>query len=247
MSYNPFSLEGKTILVTGASSGIGKAVAVECSKMGASLIVTGRNEERLQETFLLLDQAKPNQQFAADLTQLNDVEKLVSILPILNGIVHCAAIIKKLPLKFISEKALQEITSANVFAPVMLSQQICRKKLLNNKGSIVFISSIASTVASLGNIMYMSTKGALNSLARGMALELSENGTRVNCIEPALIKTNLTNVLTQADLENYEKKFPLGRFGKPEEVAYAALYLLSDATEWMKGSVIKIDGGVTLR
>ena len=233
-------------MVTGASSGIGKAVAVECSKMGAIIIATGRDKVRLQETFSLLDQTKPNQQFAADLTQHSDIEKLVSTLPSLNGIVHCAAIIKKLPLKFISEKALQEITSANVFAPVILSQQIHKKKLLNSKGSVVFISSIASSVASLGNIMYMSTKGALNSLAKGMALELSEKGIRVNCIEPALIRTNLTDVLTQSDLENYQKKFPLGRFGKPEEIAYAAIYLLSDATEWMTGSIIKIDGGVTL-
>ncbi len=246
MNYNPFSLDGKTILVTGASSGIGKAIAVECSKMGANIIITARSRDRLQETFLALDAAKTNYQFEADLTLGDDIEKLVSLLPSLDGVVHCAAVIKKLPLKFISEKVLQQIMSANLFAPAILSQQIIKKKLLNNKGSVVFISSIAATVASLGNIMYMASKGAVNSLARGMALELSEKGIRVNCIEPALIKTNLTNVLTQEDLANYEKKFPLGRFGNPEEVAYAAIYLLSDATEWMTGSTIKIDGGVTL-
>jgi NAD(P)-dependent dehydrogenase (short-subunit alcohol dehydrogenase family) len=247
MSYNPFSLEGKTILVTGASSGIGRAVAIECSKMGAIVIITGRNPERLAETFSELSGQYANQQIIADLTINDDLEKLVLALPSLNGIVHCAAIIKKLPLKFITEKALEEIIHANLTAPAILTQKLIRKNLLQKKGSIIFISSIASKVASLGNIMYMASKGAINSLARGMALELAEKGIRVNCIEPALIRTNLTNVLTEQDLENYEKKFPLGRFGKPEEVAYAAIYLLSDATEWVTGSIITIDGGITLR
>lgn len=247
MTYNPFSLAGKTILVTGASSGIGRSVAIECSKMGATVIITGRNPERLAKTFLALEAGKEHQNIAADLTVSAALDGLVLALPELNGIVHCAAIIKKLPLKFINESAFQDIINTNLVAPALLSQKIVRKNLLQKNGSIVFISSIASKIASLGNIMYMASKGAISSLARGMALELSEKGIRVNCIEPALVLTNLTNVLTEADLENYKKKFPLGRFGRPEEVAFAAVYLLSDTTEWVTGSVITIDGGVTLR
>jgi NAD(P)-dependent dehydrogenase (short-subunit alcohol dehydrogenase family) len=247
MTYNPFSLNNKTILVTGASSGIGKAMAIECSKMGATLVITGRNRERLEETFTALDKNGLHLHVDADLTNESEMEKLLAAVPVLDGVVHCAAIIKKLPLKFISQQAFAEINNANLVAPAMLTQKLFKKKLLNKGASIIFISSIASKTASLGNIMYMASKGAINSMARGMALELAEKSIRVNCIEPALVKTNLTNVLTQEDMENYEKKFPLGRFGQPEEIAYAAIYLLSDAAAWVTGSVLTIDGGVTLR
>jgi NAD(P)-dependent dehydrogenase (short-subunit alcohol dehydrogenase family) len=247
MFYNPFSLQDKVILVTGASSGIGRAVAIECSKMGAAVVITGRNAERLDETYDLLAPGQKHLQLVADLTSKEAIETLASNLPLLDGVVHCAAIIKKLPLKFISEKSFVEINEANIIAPAILTQKIIKRKVLKDNGSIVFISSIAAKVASLGNIMYMASKGAINSLARGMALELAEKKIRVNCIEPALVKTNLTSVLTEQDMENYEKKFPLGRFGKPEEIAYACIYLLSDAAQWVTGTSITIDGGVTLR
>jgi NAD(P)-dependent dehydrogenase (short-subunit alcohol dehydrogenase family) len=173
--------------------------------MGANVIITGRNPERLEETFLVLEVNPGHQNIAADLTVSADLDRLVMALPVLNGVVHCAAIIKKLPLKFINESAFQDIINANLLAPALLSQKIVRKNLLQKNGSIIFISSIASKIASLGNIMYMASKGAISSLARGMALELSEKGIRVNCIEPALIITNLTNVLTEADLEDPKK------------------------------------------
>ncbi len=240
-------MDGKTILITGASSGIGKSIAIECSKMGANIIITARNADRLQETFLELDTSKNNRKIFADLTINDDLDKLVTQLDHLDGIVHSAAIVKLLPFNFIKYEHFQETINANLFAPSLLSQKIVRKKILNQNGSIVFISSIASKVASLGNIMYMASKGAINSLARGMALELADKGIRVNCIEPAMIRTHMTNVISETDLENYRAKFPLKRFGRPEEIAYAAIYLLSDASEWVTGSVMAIDGGVTLR
>jgi NAD(P)-dependent dehydrogenase (short-subunit alcohol dehydrogenase family) len=247
MYYNPFSLEGKTVLITGASSGIGKTIAVECSKMGAKLIITGRDVIKLKTTFDLLNNCG-HLSIVADLTNKSELELLIEQLPYLDGVVHCAAILKKLPLKFITESAWEETIKSNLFAPALLSQRLVKKNKINNSSSIVFISSIASNVASFGNITYMASKGAINSLSRGMALELATKKIRVNTVEPALIKTNLTNnALTEEELNNYLQKFPLGRFGKPEEVAYAVIYLLSDASLWVTGSSIRIDGGVTLR
>ena len=248
MNYNPFSLKGKNILVTGASSGIGSTIAMECSKMGANVIITGRNNERLQETFHQLFPNEGHLCKVADLSIKEELDALVDSLPKLDGVVHCAAMLKKLPLKFINEKAWQETMETNLIAPAILSQRLVKKNKINDSGSVVFISSIAASVASFGNISYMASKGAINSLSRGMALELATKGIRVNTIQPALIKTNLTDkALSEEDLNNYLAKFPLGRFGKPEEVAYGVIYLLSDASVWITGTSITIDGGVTLR
>ena len=249
-NYNPFSLNEKTILITGASSGIGASIAIECSKMGASVIITGRNEDRLKETLnqLYKTDEHNHQSIAADLSTDEGIASFVAMLPKLDGIVHSAGFLKKLPFKFINEKAWDETLSVNLYAPALLSQLIVKKNLLNQSASVVFISSIASKVASFGNISYMASKGAINSLSRGMALELAAKKIRVNTIEPALIKTKLTeSALSQEDMDNYLKKFPLGRFGEPEEVAFAVIYLLSDATRWITGTSITIDGGVTLR
>ena len=246
MIYNPFNLQDKTILVTGASSGIGRVIAIECSKMGANLVITGRNESRLQETLTLLHN-QGHVSIISDLSDKEGLDALIEQLPLLDGVVHCAAILKKLPLKFINEKAWQETMETNLFAPALLSQRLVKKNKIKDASSIVFISSIAATVASFGNISYMASKGAINSLSRGMALELASKKIRVNTVQPALIQTNLTDkALSEEDLKNYLLKFPLGRFGKPEEVAYAVVYLLSDASSWVTGTNLLIDGGYTL-
>jgi NAD(P)-dependent dehydrogenase (short-subunit alcohol dehydrogenase family) len=248
MNYNPFNLQGKTILVTGASSGIGKVIAIECSKMGANMVITGRNESRLIETLELLQNTGNHLFVLADLANKDGLDLLVEQLPLLDGVVNSAAMLKKLPLKFINEKAWQETMETNLFLPALLSQRLVKKNKIKDASSIVFISSIAATIASFGNITYMASKGAINSLSRGMALELAAKKIRVNTVQPALIQTNLTDkALSEEDLKNYLLKFPLGRFGKPEEVAYAVIYLLSNAAQWVTGTSITIDGGVTLR
>lgn len=246
MNYNPFSIEGKTILITGASSGIGRSSAIQCSKLGAKVIINGRNEERLTETIHMMENI--NHSFViADLAQEKDIDFLVSSLPVIDGAIFCAGFLKKNPLKFITEKSLLETFYPNFFANALLCQRLIRNKKLKNEASVIFISSIAASIASFGNLTYMASKGALNSFAKGMALEVAEKRIRVNVIEPALIKTNLSSVLTEEALDNYEKKFPLGRFGFPEEIAFAAIFLLSDASKWITGSTLRMDGGVTLR
>lgn len=243
---NPFSLKGKTILVTGASSGIGKAVAIECSKFGANLIITGRNEDRLHDTFIQFC-GDNHRMVLTDLSDSNGFDVLLNQLPNLDGMVHCAGIIKRLPLKFIKEEKLEKLMQINFFAPALLTQQLYKRKLLKEASSIVFISSVAASFASIGNIMYMASKGAINSYMKGIAFELAPFGIRANAIQPGMIKTNLTSALSDDELKNDVSNYPLGRYGTPEEIAYAVIYLLSDATKWMTGSILTIDGGITLR
>ena len=244
--FNPFSLEGKRILVTGASSGIGRSIVVECSKMGAKLILIGRDADRLQETFGQME-GSGNEFKCVDLTSSEDIDELVKLLSPLDGIVHCAGIIKRVPLKLISENTYGQLLKVNLMAPVILTRKIYKARLLKPYSSIVLISSVGADSASIGNIMYMTTKGGLNSFMKGSALELSSEGIRVNSVAPGMIKTNLTKSIPDEELQKDMKRYPLGRYGTPEEVAYAAIYLLSDASKWMTGSILKIDGGLTLR
>lgn len=245
-SYNPFSLEGKEILVTGASSGIGRSIAIECSKAGAIINIVGRDKTRLDETYSQL-RGIHNKSFLADLTSEKDLDTLVSGLSLLDGIVHSVGIIKRVPLKLITEESYINLLKINLVAPAILTKKIYKAKLLKPGSSIVFISSVGSNIASLGNIMYMSSKGGLNSFMKGSALELASQGIRVNCIEPGMIRTNLTSGIPEEELIKDICRYPLGRYGQPEEVAYATIYLLSDTSKWVTGSILKIDGGISLK
>lgn len=243
---NPFSLEGKVILVTGASSGIGRQCAIQCSRMGAQIILSGRNEERLSDTLRELA-GKGHRFFICDLSEQESVDGLVSELPSLDGVVHSAGINKRSPLKFIKQSVLEEVMNTNFLAPALFTQKLYKKKLLKTEASVVFISSVSAYYASLGNISYMASKGALNAYMRGVALEFAANGIRANAIQPGMIRTPLTASYSDEDIQKDLCRYPLKRFGTPEDIAYGAVYLLSDATKWMTGSVLTIDGGLTLR
>lgn len=246
MPFNPFSLKNKTILVTGATSGIGKSVAINASRAGATVIVTGRDAGRLEEVMSQLSEGN-HKAILADLSNETERMQLIAELPQLDGVVHSAGMIKRVPLKLISEKSLNELMQINFFTPALLTQTLYKKKLLKAEASVVFISSVASSFASLGNIMYMASKGAVNSFMKGIAFELASSGIRANAIQPGMIKTNLTTAIPDDEIEKDIQRYPLGRYGTPEEVAWAAIYLLSDATKWMTGSILTIDGGLTLR
>jgi NAD(P)-dependent dehydrogenase (short-subunit alcohol dehydrogenase family) len=248
MSHNPFSLEGKTILITGASSGIGRTIAIECSKMGATVVITGRNEERLKETFSSLV-GQNNFVIIGDIT-LHQT-KIIESLPVLDGLVNAAGIIAIQPFQFISEEELKKIFEVNFFSPILLIKQIIKKKLLNKNSSIVFISSLAGNViVSKGNAVYGASKSALMAIAKTMALELASKKIRVNSILPGMVKTEMMKrflqSLTSEQLEEDEKKYPFG-YGTPEDVAFAAVYLLSDASKWTTGSSLILDGGFSLQ
>ena len=245
---NPFSLEGKTILVTGASSGIGRAVAVECSRAGGCIIISGRNESRLHETFESLS-GVGHGLIVADLKFEKGLEMVSEVAVELDGIVHAAGILSYVPFQFVTQKKLDETFSVNFFAPSMLSQKLIRKNRIKRGASVVFISSVNGVYcSSTGSTIYSSTKGAINGLVKGMALDLAEKQIRVNSVCPGMIETDLLKdgELTEDQLTEDRKKYPLKRYGKPEEVAYAVIYLLSDAATWITGSNLLIDGGYTL-
>lgn len=242
--FNPYSLVGKTILVTGASSGIGRGIAVTCSKMGASVIINGRNVSRLDETLKKMEGT--HQMLVGDLTEFEKVPDLVSQLPKLDGIVHCAGIGERTLCKMIETSDIDSIMDANFKAPVFLQSEILRKKKISKGGSIIFIASIAPDLPTVGNGLYAASKGALISYAKCLAVELASRLIRVNCISPAMIWTDLIykGGLTDEELREDEQKYPLKRYGKPEDVAYLAGYLLSDTSTWMTGNNIKLTGGV---
>lgn len=244
VTFNPFTLEGKTILVTGASSGIGRGIAIACSKMGATVIINGRNEQRLAETMTEM-QGEENLSLAADLSDSNSLTGMVSRLPKLDGIVHCAGIGQRVLCKQLQEADLDTMMDVNFKAPVMLQTEILKQKKINKGASIVFIASIASDSPSIGNAVYSASKGAIISYANCLALELAPRQIRVNCILPAMIWTDLIlkGGITEEELKEDEKKYPLKRYGKPEDIANLSIYLLSNAAAWMTGSSIKITGG----
>lgn len=243
-TFNPFTLEGKIILVTGASSGIGRGIAIACSKMGATVIINGRNEQRLAETMTEM-QGEENLSLAADLSDSNSLTGMVSRLPKLDGIVHCAGIGQRVLCKQLQEADLDTMMDVNFKAPVMLQTEILKQKKINKGASIVFIASIASDSPSIGNAVYSASKGAIISYANCLALELAPRQIRVNCILPAMIWTDLIlkGGITEEELKEDEKKYPLKRYGKPEDIANLSIYLLSNAAAWMTGSSIKITGG----
>lgn len=248
--YNPFSLEGKTVLVTGASSGIGRSTAIECSKLGAILVLTGRNERNLHETLQSLEGGKEHLVVVADLSNEADVDKLVMSLPPLDGLVCNAGVGKMLPVQFYSSDVLEEVFGINVFAPMLLIKLLVRKKKLKNPSSIVFTASISgySNVAPANGI-YGASKSALSAYMRYAALELAGKGIRCNAVHPGRIQTPLieNRLLSEEDVAKDVDMYPLKRYGKPEEVAHAIIYLLSDAAAWVTGTNLVIDGGRSLK
>lgn len=244
MSYNPFSLEGKVILITGASSGIGQGTAVACSKMGATVILNGRNIKKLNVTFSELE-GVGHKIVAADLTNNESVEKMMQELPKLDGVVHCAGLGQRIPCKDVISGNVDDVMNVNFKAPVMLQAEILRQKKLNKASSIVFIASIASWSPSLGNSIYSASKGAIVSYANCLAIELAPRKIRVNCISPAMVWTDLV-LADGTDIEQLkedEQTYPLKRYGQPEDIANLAVYMLSDASTWMTGSNVNITGG----
>ena len=244
-NFNPFSLAGKNILVTGASSGIGKAISILCSKLGANIIATGRNKDRLSHLINEM-QGDNNIIISADLTREDDIEKLVEMCPELNGIVHSAGIMNRIPSKMISNACIEKIMSSNFNAPVLLQKQLIKKKKIITEASIVFIASRAPFAPSFGNSLYAASKGAIISYAKVLALELASKLIRVNCICPGMVWTNLVKKdeeMSGIDYRLKEEEYPLKRFGQPEDVAFLAIYMLSDTSKWMTGSVVDIDGG----
>lgn len=248
--YNPFTLQGKTILITGASSGIGKTTAIECSKLGANVIITGRDEVRLNETLEELSvNDNTHQKIVADLTDENALEQLVQSLPALDGCVNNAGVVGLVPTSFLTMEKIAKMQQINLNVPMLLTKLLTKKKKLNNPSSIVFTSSVAGVYrVSMGNAIYATTKCGIDAFMRTAALELASKGIRCNSVNPAMVETRILNrgQLTPEQYELDRQRYPLKRYGKPEDVAWAIIYLLSDASSWVTGTSLKLDGGMTL-
>lgn len=249
--YNPFSLEGKTILVTGAGGGIGRATAVSCAKMGATIIVTDINEATLIETLDILkkESSKNHQMFVADLTKQNELDNLVKETPALDGMVCNAGISKVLPIQFLNEEDMDRIVKINAFAPMYLTQKLYKKKKINKGGSIVFTESISGVkMVSMGGVMYAVSKNALDAFMRNAALEFAARNIRVNSVNPSRVNTNIVKnaVYSAEEVAKDIQTYPLKRYAESEEIANAIIFLLSDASSYITGHALIIDGGKTL-
>ena len=240
---NSFSLQGKTILVTGASSGIGRAIAIACSQQGANVVLNGRNQERLQATFEALS-GEGHQIIAADLVDTAQRQALAEQVPVLDGVVHCAGIGSRVLCKMLEEQDVNRVMQANFEAPVLLQAELLREKKIAKEASIVFIASAAATMPSVGNAIYSASKAAIIAYAKCLAQELAARKIRVNCISPAMVWTDLALVgATEEQLHKAEQNYPLKRYAQPEDITGAAIYLLSDASSWVTGSNMELTGG----
>ena len=243
MAINPFSLEGKTILVTGGSSGIGRSTAVACSNMGATVVVNGRNEQKLAETLALM---APGSHIvvAGDLT--GDVAALVAQMPKLDGIVHCAGIGHSKLCKQIEAEDIDLVMGINFKAPVLLQSELLKQRKVNKGASIVFVASLGYDYPNVGNAVYCASKGALVSYANCLKLELAPRLIRVNVISPGMVWTDLIvhGGMTEESLkEDEQNNYLFHQYNQPEDVAHLAVYLLSDATKRLTGSNIQISAG----
>ena len=245
--YNPFSLSGKTILVTGASSGIGKATAIECSKMGATIIMTARNEERLHETLSMLE-GVGHITIAADLTTSDGIQASASQCDKLDGVVLNAGINLMAPIYFLKEEDVNQVFATNTLAPMHLMQALLKARKINAKASLVFTSSIDALNPDVSSSAYAASKAALTSFMRSCAKELAPRQIRANAVHPGLVETGMKHngMVSDEDLEKNKDLYLLKRYARPEEIAWAIIYLLSDASAFVTGSVLTIDGGISI-
>lgn len=244
---NKFSLNNLTILITGASSGIGRACAIEASQIGAHCILVGRNEDALNETASLCENRADV--LVSDLKNTDDIKKMVSQINNVDGVVHCAGITYPRPIKFLKPEHITEIFDINYNAPVLLTAELLQKNKVNNGASFVFISSISSKHPYFGGSTYVSSKAALEAFSRTLAIEVAPKKMRSNVILPAMVYTKMLEDTKQATGEErfaeYEKLHPLG-FGEPKNVADAVCFFLSREAKWITGSELKMDGGLLL-
>ena len=248
MEFNPFSLAGMTLLITGTASGMGKATALACAKMGATIIAADFNEAGLSATMSELE-GHGHQMFTINLKDDSSWENLLNGDFVLDGIASCAGIANMNPFTFINKEEFDKVFGVNFFGPVLLVKSLLKKKKLSKGASVVFVSSIdGPKIVHPGNSVYSASKNALVGMARNMAIDLAPKKIRVNCVLPGTTDTPLirTANVTEEELQENAKAFPLKRFGTPEEMAYAIIYLLSDASSFVTGTELVVDGGYSL-
>jgi NAD(P)-dependent dehydrogenase (short-subunit alcohol dehydrogenase family) len=250
-ALNPFSLCGKSIIVTGASSGLGRATALLCASLGATVIGVGRDKVRLQHTLdaLRLESSSEHRTECVDLTDGDMRTTFVSrLVEPIHGVVHAAGISRLCPVRLMTAAHLQEVQAINVDAPMLLTQALLKRNLIEAGGSILFIASIAAHIGVPGVAAYSGSKAALIAMMRCLSMEVVKRRIRANCLSPALVETPLLDATSEVvgSLDEERKNYPLG-FGSPNDVANAAVFFLSDASRWITGTTLVMDGGLTVR
>ena len=247
---NPFSLKGRTILITGGAGGIGSVTARICVQFGARVVLTDIREDALKSTLVSLPKAQtgePNLCFTSDLTDAEQLAALVDYCPVLDGVVCNAGVMKLTLTQFISEEELTRIQKINLNAPIMLTRSLLKKKKVAKGGAIVFTASAAGVYrVSVGNGIYAMTKCGIDAFMRTVALEFGPKGIRCNSVNPGMVETALIDSFSEEQKEKEKLNYPLRRFAQPEDIAYGIAYLLSDASSFVTGTALKIDGGMTL-
>ncbi len=241
-------LKNKNILVTGASSGIGRQIAINASELGANVTIIGRNSQNLNETMSLL-KGNEHKMYLIDISVEEDIKKLISISSSYDGVVFNAGVVEYMPVKFLNFSKIDSIFNVNFNGNVILSQQLIKNKLINKKGSLVYISSISSKLGVPGTAIYSASKAALSSFSKIVASELAPQGIRSNTVCPGIVTTAMTmktDAISIEEIKKAENEYPLG-YGEPSDVASLVMYLLSDVSKWMTGTEIVIDGGYTLK
>ena len=250
MGDNPFSLAGKTVLITGAAGGIGSATARACLGMGACVVLTDIREDALRAVSASLAEGLESgrvQYFTADLTRPEELDALVAFCPKLDGLVCNAGVMKLTLTQFITEEELTRVQRINLNAPILLTRSLLKKKKVGRGGSIVFTASAAGIYrVSIGNAIYATTKCGIDAFMRTVALEFGPKGIRCNSVNPGMVETALIGSFTEEEKERERQNYPLRRFAQPEDIANGIVYLLSDASSFVTGTALKIDGGMTL-
>lgn len=249
MEFNPYTLEGKTILITGGAGGIGSEVARVCAKLGARIILTDIRDDALNEALSSLTKVEIGDHIAikADLTNAEELNRLVELTPEIDGFVCNAGVMKLVLTQFITEEELSRIQKINLNAPILLTRALLKKKKIKKGGSVVFTASAAGVYrVSVGNAIYATTKCGIDAFMRTVALEYGSKGIRCNSVNPGMVETALIGGFTEEQKEKEKLNYPLRRFAKPEDIALGIAYLLSDASSFVTGTALKIDGGMTL-
>lgn len=247
MNDHPISVKDKKILVTGASSGIGEETAIVLARLGAKLIIAGRDEERLNNVFKKLD-GSDHKAVVGDLSKTEEIDKLIKECGALDGLVNSAGKDYNRPIKFLSKKNIDEVFDINYTAPVLLVNNLFKEQKIKQGASLVFISSISSMISYKGGTLYCGSKAGIDAFSRAIALEFAVKKIRSNTINAAIVRTPLldrvSKILKPEQLELMQRRQPLG-FGDPNDVANMALFLLSDASKWITGTAMVMDGGLT--
>lgn len=248
--HNPFSIEGKTILVLGASSGIGQATATICASMRANVVLIGRNLDKINNVLSAIENdGQQHLAYTLDLTDNSTWDEMLTSVPTIDGVACCAGVANMNPFTFISREEIDKVFNTNCFGPILLIQKLIKHKKINKGASVVFVSSVdGPKVVHAGNSVYSASKNALVGMARNMAIDLMGKKIRVNCVLPGTTDTPMirTANVTEEQLVETAKQFPMKRFALPEEIAHAIIYLLSDASSYVTGTELVVDGGYSI-